>query len=149
MTSHHVNPQPLREDDLWEETLKEWAQDFSPSELGIRLTALLRDVTPDILHPLLEAIAKQYRQPEDERRWQIFEQAKLLDFSSPVGALVLSQFWSHGSMSPEGLPPVYPEQQLSVQMLHCALVTLAAQLAENPADGLRQLIARSTTVEVN
>jgi len=148
MTQHNPPSQSPSEDGLWEETLRQWAQTFSPPVLGMRLTALLRQITSDDLHPLLEAIAQEYRQPEDERRWQIFDQAKALDFSSPIGALALSQFWSHGSMSPEGLPPVYPQAQLSVQMLHCALVTLAAQLAENPAEGACQLIARSTTLEV-
>lgn len=132
----------------WEETLRQWAQGFSPLTLGVTVTALLRGVAPDRDKPLLEAIAQQYHQPEEQRRWQIFAQAEALGFSTPAGALALSQFLSHGSMAPEGLAPVYPEPQLSTQMLHCALVMLVTQLAESPVDGVRLLIARSAALEV-
>ncbi|EMF07043.1 DUF6931 family protein [Serratia marcescens] len=147
MTSQLQSLQLQPAEAIWEHTLRQWSQTFYPQALGIRLTLLLRDVMPAATHPLLEAIEQQYRQPDDQRRWQIFEQAQTLGFSSPVGALALSQFWSHGSMSPDELPPVYPEPQLSEQMLHCVLVMTAAQLAETPADGVHQLMARSAMLE--
>lgn len=147
MTQHNPFPQSP-EISPWEETLRQWSLTLPPVMLGLRLTALLREVMPTTFHSLLDAIAQQYRQPEEKQRWQILEQAKKLGFSTPVGALALSQFWSHGSMSPDGLEPVYPEPELSPQMLHCALVMLVAQLAENPTDGVRQLIARSAMLEV-
>ncbi|MGN7915237.1 DUF6931 family protein [Enterobacter sp. 22466] len=132
----------------WEESLRQWAQGFSSHTLGITLTALMRSVMPDREKPLLEVIAQQYQQPEEQRRWQIFAQAEMLGFSTPVGALALSQFLSRGSMAPDGLAPVYPEPQLSAQMLHCALVMLVTQLAESPVDGVRLLIERSAALEV-
>ncbi|WP_330984092.1 MULTISPECIES: DUF6931 family protein [Enterobacterales] len=148
MTQHNLALQPP-ETSQWEDDLRHWARTLPPLMLGLRLTALLREVMPTTTHSLLDTIARQYRQPEEGRRWQLFEQAKTLGFSTPIGALALSQFWSHGSMSPDGLPPVYPEPELSPQMMHCALVMLAAQLAENPADGVSQLIARSAMLEVS
>ncbi|CNK96827.1 Uncharacterised protein [Yersinia enterocolitica] len=132
----------------WEETLRQWAQGFSPLALGIKLTTLLQDVTPASEKPLLEAIAQQYHQPADQCRWQIFAQAEALGFSTPIGALALSQFLSHGSMSPDELPPVYPDPQLTSQMLYCALVLFVTQLAESPVEGVRLLIDRSTALEV-
>lgn len=147
MTQHTLAPQ-LPNTSQWEDDLRHWAQTLSPLMLGLRLTALLREVMPTTAHSLLDTIAQQYRHPEESRRWQLFEQAKTLGFSTPIGALVLSQFWSHGSMSPDSLPPVYPEPELSPHMMHCALVMLAAQLAESPADGVNQLIARSAMLEV-
>ncbi|WP_237932233.1 DUF6931 family protein [Buttiauxella sp. S19-1] len=133
---------------LWEEKLRQWSQTLSPLSIGMALTTLLREVTPADGHPLLVAIAQQYSQPDAQRRWQIFEDAKTLGFSTPVGVLALAQFWSAGSMSPDGLPPVYPEPQLSAQMLHCALVMLTVQLAESPVDGVSELIARYAMLEV-
>ncbi|WP_336213741.1 DUF6931 family protein [Enterobacter sp. P82] len=134
--------------DSWEETLRQWAQRLSPLALGKRLTMLMQSIASEHEKPLLAAISQQYHQPEEQRRWQIFAQAEALGFSTPVGALALSQFLSHGSMAPDGLAPVYPEPQLSSQMLHCALVMLTTQLAENPVDGVRLLIERSYALEV-
>jgi hypothetical protein len=52
-------------------------------------------------------------------------------------------------MSPEGLSPIYPDPHLSSQMLHCALVMSAMLLAEDPAEGVGQLIARSALMEAS
>lgn len=149
MSPQKRSPQQLLEADQWEEALRQWALRFTPQTLGIRLCALLRKVTPASLHPLLEAIAQCYHQPDDTQRWAIFEQAQAVGFTTPVGALALSLFWSQGSMSPEGLEPVYPDPQLSPQMLHCALVMYVTRLAESPVDGVRQLLAHGTASEVN
>ncbi|PIJ48246.1 hypothetical protein BL250_14445 [Erwinia sp. OLTSP20] len=145
-----TSPGTLCDKPLWHAELQQWAQRFSPQVLGTRLALLLRQCPPADANrqALLDAIIQQYRQPDEQRRWHIFEQAKKAGFNTATGALALSLFWSAGSMAPEGLAPVYPQPHLSPQMLQCALLLCATQLAENPAEGVQQLIARATALEV-
>lgn len=131
----------------WEEALKLWAEALSPQALGMRLATLMQEVTPASHHALLKAIADGYRQPDDTVRWQIFEGAKKVGFSTPVGALALSLFWSYGSMTPPEREPVYPDPALSPRLLHCALVMLVAQLADAPAEGVKILFSRCAAME--
>ncbi|WP_312414933.1 DUF6931 family protein [Pseudescherichia sp.] len=131
----------------WEEVLKQWAQGFSTQALGLRLAALMQEVMPASCHALLASISSGYRQPDDAVRWHVFEQGKKMGFSTPVGALALSLFWSYGSMTPPEREPVYPDPQLSPQLLHCALVMLVTQLADAPVEGVKILFARCAAKE--
>lgn len=144
-----TSPLNIFDDCQWEAHLRQWAQMLSPGALGLKLAIMLRDLTPPNGQPLLDLMIQQYHQPDDARRRQIFELAKTYGFCTPVGTLALAQFWSAGSMSQDGLPPVYPEPHLSPQMLYCTLVMLVSQLADNPADGVRQLFKNSATLEVS
>ncbi|NIF32448.1 hypothetical protein F3J29_09885 [Enterobacter sp. Cy-643] len=143
--SHSTSPAPGTEE--WQNSLLELAQNFAPLTQAPKLIALLRQVTQPDLHALLDDIALQYREPSNERRWPLFERASAAGFSTLPGALALSQFWATGSMSPDGLEPVYPDPQMSPQILHSLLVILAIQLAENPAEGASQLIELCTKEE--
>ncbi len=148
MTQNEFNPDKLLEEGRWEEALKCWAHSLPVNRLGSQLVALLRETVPTSLHPLLSEMNQQFSQYDNARRWRIFEQAQSQDLSSPTGALALSLFWANGSMSPDDLPPVYPEPQLSSQMLECALVMLAVELGEPPVEGARHLIQRCLPKEV-
>ncbi|MEZ2578325.1 DUF6931 family protein [Buttiauxella ferragutiae] len=122
----------------WEEAIRVWMTSLPVPVLALKLAEQLRNTQPPDTHHLLEAIYKWYHQPEETLRWEIFEQAKEVGFSTPSGALALSLFWSQGSMSPAGLEPIYPDLQLSGQMLHCALVMHIAHLADTPVESVRQ-----------
>lgn len=131
----------------WEEMLKEWSQAFSIQNLGIRLANVLLNFTPNEQKQLLKNIEQAFRDPDDDLRWCIFEEAQKVGFDTAVGALALSLFWSYGSMSPTTLDPVYPDLRLSPLMLQCVLVIVAAQLAEDPADGAVRLISLCSDLE--
>jgi hypothetical protein len=85
---------------------------------------------------LLEDMCLWYRKPDDVLRWQIMNKAKLTGLTTPAGALAISLFLSQGSLSPDGLEPVYANPALSPQMLHSALVMFVLQLADRPAEGM-------------
>ncbi|PTA91834.1 hypothetical protein CWM66_11545 [Kosakonia sp. H7A] len=125
----------------WEEALQQWRQQYDFKTVVSQLTALLRRFASTDALPLLDDIARYGRQPDETLRWRIFEQAKELGFNTPVGALALSLFWSQGSMSPPDLEPVYPDPQLSQQILNCALVMSACQLSDSPTEGVRLLFS--------
>jgi hypothetical protein len=127
----------------WEDTLLLWSESINPLWLGSRLAVLLREFVSVDFFALLDDLSEGYRQPEgeDKLRWRIFEQAQRLGFDTPAGALALSFFWSQGSMAPEGLVPVYPEPELSLRMLRCALMMCATLLDQSPIEGTRLLLA--------
>lgn len=127
-------------DDEWEEVLTRWVKQAEPRALSLWLLGRLRRCEPPASAPLLDDMQRWVALPDEKLRWQIFHQAETLGFDTPAGALALSLFWSQGSMSPEGLEPVYPEPHLSAGMLHCALLMLVTRNADNPADGTRHLL---------
>lgn len=129
----------------WEEALQLWSQQFDFKTIVNQLTALLRRFASTETLPLLDDITRYARQPDEMLRWRIFEQAKDLGFNTPAGALALSLFWSQGSMSPPELEPVYPDPQLSPQLLNCALMMCACQLSESPAEGVSLLFSHITS----
>ncbi len=127
--------------DNWEEALHQWSQQRDFKTVVTQLTALLRHVASTETIPLLDDISRYGRQPEETLRWRIFDQAKALGFNTPAGALALALFWSQGSMSPPDVEPVYPDPQLSQQILNCALVMSACQLSDSPMEGVRLLFS--------
>lgn len=115
----------------WELAISDFTESYSHHDL---LTWLVNFHLDD---PESEGCVKDMRRwlrhPDEELRWKIFEQAQTLGFSHRVGATGLSLFWSQGSMTAEGLEPVYPESHLSGQMLLCALKLVCVRLSEDEA----------------
>lgn len=113
----------------WEQAISDFAEFYSSQDL---LTWLVNFPLDD---PESEACVKNMRRwlqhPDEDLRWKIFEQAQTLGFSHRVGATGLSLFWSQGSMTAEGLEPVYPEPHLFGQMLLCALKLVCVRLSED------------------
>lgn len=126
--------------DRWEETLTLLVQRAEPQGLCLWLLRCLRLIAHPASAQLLDEMQRWYAQPDEKLRWQIFRHAEILGFDTPAGALALSLFWSQGSMSPEGLEPVYPEPHLSAEMRRCVLLMLATHNTDNPADGARRLL---------
>lgn len=131
-----------RTDGNWEEKLTLLVNQAEPRELSLWLLGCLRHVvSPASIH-LLDEMIQWYAQADEKLRWQIFHHAEALGFETPAGALALSLFWSQGSMSPEGLEPVYPEPHLSAEMRRCVLIMLATHDTDNPADRVHQLLTQ-------
>ncbi|EMM7535734.1 MULTISPECIES: DUF6931 family protein [Citrobacter] len=128
----------------WMDELDLWVNQAEPRALSLWLIGRLRTITHFGGLSLLDEMHHWYSQPDEKLRWQIFHHAESQGFDTPAGALALSLFWSQGSMSPEGLAPVYPEPHLSGEMLRCVLLMLAAQSADNPAEGFHHLLAQWT-----
>lgn len=126
----------------WEEALTLWVKQAAPHTLSLWLLGCLRTSGQQTCAPLLEEIQHWYARPEEKLRWQIFHHAEILGFDTPAGALALSLFWSQGSMSPEGLEPVYPAPHLSAQMLRCVLLMLATQNTDSPLEGTGHLFTQ-------
>lgn len=133
-----------REATPWMDELDHWVRQAEPRALSLWLVGRLRTITHSDGLPLLDEICRWYAHPDEQLRWQIFHHAESQGFDTPAGSLALSLFWSQGSMSPEGLAPVYPEPHLSGEMLRCVLLMLAAQSADNPAEGFHHLLAQWT-----
>lgn len=147
MAQHQSHVQQLLASGEWEAALQQWAQAFPLKVVGIQLAAFMREAMPAAGSALLEAIERGFQQPDDGVRWQVFEQAKKVGFSTPVGALGLSLFWAYGSMTPAEQEPVYPDPALSPRLMYCALVMLAVQLAEDPVEGATLLFSRCSAGE--
>lgn len=135
-----VDAQQQIADGQWEEVLTVWVQQTEPRTLGLWLLGRLREMGQPA--QLLDEMQRWYAEPDEKLRWQIFHHGEIQGFDTPVGALALSLFWSQGSMSPEGLEPVYPEPHLSAQMRRCVLLMLATRNTDSPADGTRHLLAQ-------
>lgn len=139
--------QPLLSSGQWEDALREWEKNVSLQMLGHRTAMVMQKVMPAKHGPVLKDIASAFYQQDDDLRWHIFQQVKTTGFSSPIGALALSLFWSFGSMSPRELEPVYPDPGLSPTLLHCALVTLVMTLSEDPVEGVNLLLTHYASLE--
>jgi len=126
----------------WEEVLTLWVQQATPRALSLWLLERLREIEPPAFALLLTEMHRWNTHPDEKLRWQIFHHAEILGFDTPAGALALSLFWSEGSMSPEGLEPIYPEPHLSAEMRRCVLLMLATRNTDTPAEGTRHLLAQ-------
>jgi hypothetical protein len=131
-------------DEQWEEALTRWVKHAEPRALSLWLLGCLRHIAHPASAQLLDEMQRWYAEPDEKLRWQIFHHAEILGFDTPVGALALALFWSQGSISPEGLEPVYPEPHLSAEMRRCVLLMLATSNTDNPAVGTRRLLAQWT-----
>lgn len=129
-------------DSEWEEALTHWVKQADPRELSLWMLGCMRHIAHPDSTQLLDEMQLWYAEPDEKLRWQIFHHAEILGFDTPAGALALSLFWSQGSMSPEGVEPVYPEPHLSAVMRRCVLLMLATRNDDNPADGTRRLLAQ-------
>jgi len=129
-------------DGEWEDVLTRWVKQAEPLALSLWLLSGVRCIEHTASAQLLDEMQRWYAEPDEKLRWQIFYHAEVLGFDTPAGALALSLFWSQGSMSPEGLEPVYPEPHLSGEMRRCVLLMLATRNTDNPADGTRRLLAQ-------
>lgn len=103
----------------------------------------------DVMQQCAQEIALWLKDHDDARRWRIFQQAEMLGFDTPLGALGLSLFWLQGSMTPAELEPVYPEKHLSPLMLHCALKLLCVSQAADdaPLIGAQKLVSEWNVVQ--
>lgn len=126
----------------WENALSLWVQQATPRALSLWLLQRLYERKDPVCASLLDEMQRWYAQPEESLRWQIFQHAEVLGFDTPAGALALSLFWSEGSMSPEGLEPVYPKPHLSGEMRRCVLLMLATLHSDTPAEGAGHLLAQ-------
>ncbi|MEW7314510.1 hypothetical protein AB1E22_17710 [Buttiauxella gaviniae] len=126
----------------WEEVITSWVQHADARSLSLWLLRNLRAMGQHNDVHLLDEMQRWYEQPDEKLRWQIFRRAETLGFDTPAGALALSLFWSQGSMSPEGLEPVYPEPHLSTEMRRCVVLMLATRNADNPAEGTQRLLTQ-------
>lgn len=102
---------------------------------------------PSDQHSLLDEISTSCSPLDDDLRWRILNKARIVGFNTSTGALALALFWSEGSMSPPELAPVYPDPQLSSDMLLCALVLTVSQLADSPVDGVQLLFNHYAEME--
>ena len=144
---HNTELETINEDN-WESALIEWEKKKSPDSRALCLARVLAKIADPVQQPLLEAIIRQYQQPDPQRRRKIFDDAEQVGFDTAVGALALSQFFAEGSLSPDDLTPIYPPNDLSTKMLHSVAVIIISELAENPAEGCVQLITRCHALEV-
>lgn len=126
----------------WEDVLTQWAKNADPHTLSQWLIIIIRPISPLSAIPLLDKMQRWYSNQDEKLRWEIFHHAESIGFDTPAGALALSLFWSQGSMSPEGLEPVYPEPHLSTEMRRSVLMMLATYNSDYPADGAYNLLAR-------
>lgn len=134
-------------EDNWESALIEWGMKKSPATRALSMARLLAKIVIPAQQPLLEAIIRQYQQPDPQRRQQLFNDAEQLGFDTAVGALALCQFFAEGSLTPDDLTPVYPPKDLSTKMLHSVAIMIMSELAEDPAEGCLQLITRCSALE--
>lgn len=141
---HGQNDAQQSADGKWEQALTILVKEANPRALSLWLLSCLRHIAHSASAQLLDEMQRWYAEPDEKLRWQIFHHAEILGFDTPAGALALSLFWSQGSMSPEGLEPVYPEPHLSAEMRRCVLLMLATRNTDNPADGTRRLLAQWT-----
>lgn len=112
----------------WEETLQQFVQYYSYQELIA--WAVILPTSKDInFRQCLDDMQCWVLSPNEALRWKVFAQAQAIGFSTVVGALGLSLFWSQGSMTAAEFTPVYPQPHLPEQMLLCALKLLCVELA--------------------
>ncbi|MGQ6550911.1 hypothetical protein KGP17_22585 [Serratia sp. JSRIV001] len=125
----------------WEQALQLWTEQVAPARLCVWLAEIVAlEQASD--GQLLDQIRRWPVQKSDALRWRIFHLAEAQGFDTPAGALGLSLFWSEGSMSPEGLEPIFPVPQLSRQMCHCMLLMWVIQSIDNPDEGARNLLTQ-------
>ncbi|WP_129953638.1 MULTISPECIES: DUF6931 family protein [unclassified Rahnella] len=130
----------------WEDALASVVADVAQKKL-LAWTLQQALSRPESQEPAVRQCASEIHQwlaePEDDRRFRIFQQAELLGFDTPVGALGLSVFWMQGSMTPAEFEAVYPESHLSHLMLHCALKLLSVGIAgeDAPLKGAQNLLS--------
>lgn len=130
----------------WEDALASVAAD-SVQEKLLAWTLQKALARPESQEPAMQQCASEIHQwlanPDDDRRFRIFQQAEQLGFDTPVGALGLSLFWMQGSMTPAEFDAVYPEPHLSRLMLHCALKLLSVAIAaeDPPLKGAQTLLS--------
>lgn len=136
----------------WEEALAYWVD-------AVPATTLIRGLLP-ILLAVSEAGEKEVKEvvaeirhcleePDDERRWRLFQLAESLGFATPAGALGLVLFWLGGSMTPANCEPVYADRALVPLMLQTACRLMAIKLAgDNPPEtGAKLLFSRWLAAE--
>ncbi|RJT36255.1 DUF6931 family protein [Rahnella woolbedingensis] len=136
------NALQLASTEQWEKSLTLWVEHVKSHELSLWLLKRIVALQHEGSTSLLGEMQRWYVEPEEKLRWKVFYHAEKLGFDTPAGALALSLFWSQGSMSPEGLEPVYPEPHLSGLMLRCVLVMLAALDTDSPARGAAGLLTQ-------
>ncbi|BEM40407.1 hypothetical protein SME10J_41340 [Serratia marcescens] len=77
--------------------------------------------------------ARQWRaNGGDPLRHELFEQAQALGFDNPISCLVLSIFWSEGSMTPAGLEAVFPQPWQAPLTLANTLCLILHGYSEKP-----------------
>lgn len=128
----------------WEEGVASWVNGAPPEKLIAWLLTMIQ-ATPagqdkEAMQCVMD-IRRWLAGHDDDCRWQIFQQAETLGFSTPTGAVGLAVFWLGGSMTPSEFEPVYAEPHLVPVMLNTAIKLLSIGMAEEnpPFTGAEQL----------
>ncbi|PQQ26478.1 DUF6931 family protein [Photorhabdus hindustanensis] len=86
---------------------------------------------------LLQQVRRWWVDGGDPLRHQLFEQAQTVGFDNPISCLVLSVFWSEGSMTTPDLEAVYPQPWQSPTVLADTLCLILHLYSEQPEQQMR------------
>ncbi|TDB51264.1 DUF6931 family protein [Photorhabdus khanii] len=81
---------------------------------------------------LLQQVRRWRANGGDPLRHELFEQAQIVGFDNPISCLVLSVFWSEGSMTTPDLEAVYPQPWQSLATLADTLCLILHVYGEQP-----------------
>lgn len=126
----------------WEEALQQFTQYHDYQALLAWAVNLPLTVTSDC-QQCLNDMRCWVLSPDEELRWRIFTKAQTIGFSSVIGAIGLSLFWSQGSMTAAELEPVYPQPELAGLMLLNALKLACVEITVDgdPLQGAYALLS--------
>ncbi|WP_118984886.1 DUF6931 family protein [Photorhabdus sp. CRCIA-P01] len=95
-----------------------------------------RDLMPE-QRLLLQQVRRWRVDGGDPLRHELFEQAQTVGFDNPISCLVLSVFWSEGSMTTPDLEAVYPQPGQSLAALADTLCLILHVHGEQPERQMR------------
>ncbi|MCA9133028.1 MAG: FHA domain-containing protein [Planctomycetales bacterium] len=76
---------------------------------------------------VMDAVLVWLQEPGDDHRRAAMKAAEIAEFQSAPSWVGLAAFWSDGSLAPEGLPEVKPDERLTSQGVTAALMMVATQ----------------------
>ncbi|ERT12521.1 DUF6931 family protein [Photorhabdus temperata] len=133
---HEQNLSALNKEMLWQDAvfytifMLPYAQ-----ALELALTFISRVYERDLIQEqrlLLQQVRRWRANGGDPLRHELFEQAQIVGFDNPISCLVLSVFWSEGSMTTPDLEAVYPQPWQSLAALADTLCLILHVYGEQP-----------------
>ncbi|MCC8421341.1 DUF6931 family protein [Photorhabdus thracensis] len=133
---HEQNLSALNKEMLWQDAvfytifMLPYAQ-----ALELALTFISRVYERDLMQEqrsLLQQVRRWRANGGDPLRHELFEQAQIVGFDNPISCLVLSVFWSEGSMTTPDLEAVYPQPWQSLATLADTLCLILHVYGEQP-----------------